>query len=946
MPTPIDNLKAQLIALDAIYENNYRSEAAISALEKTLQSFNITLNDWNQLLSYIESEGSIVKGMYQLYPTLLDATDYAKLCLDAAIRVAEIANEDPTDSKYSVGVHIYDTKTKQMYVVVEGLANNEFQLDDAFIDLGTSTSGTLTDSQFEIVKNKNAIIHIVDSGIDYFLRRIMYVSGPNFYRFECFTLISPTTDEIRFKTIHIDVEDRTHTYSGNIEITTQYKNSKVDALLSEKLNKVSTSGTNRLYGVDLSGNQTMYQVATANYPDSVAKRDSNGNIDIAYTPTADYHATSRRYVLEQIANAIAGVYKPQGTKTVAQINALTITSAYNGYVYNVSDAGELVNEDETTLKVNAGDNVVLIWNNGDYYWDSMSSFIDLTPYLTISAFNTAMENYDTKAEVNTKIATAKQELANKYDIYDFNISTSYPEGISAITTAQAEDLFAKKPQFIRLNISVSNVSRNRVLCSLITVTSGSLIYGIIDESAPTSSTPLKFFDGSILFSGLTGESPKINITAKVVVASADVNGDYIPVRNSAGQLLVPETPTQNGHATSKKYVDEQNQLVREVAEGKCQSFGVDYLDDIAELKYYIGHGEPVYDINGEDISEDIENGDYDNVYIYNSYFRSTDANIGLNTSSNWYIILRAKNRDEYLFLVKVRDLNLKSGDVFFVVNDNCPDRYYLSYKLYAFETKIDLNDYYTKIQSDARYVKQETLGNAYDNTQMYAVGDLVIYNNKLYKCITAITQPEDFDSAKWVEVSITEAFGILSKANTWSGENTFSSGIITGTIEMPATLTIKRSGNNIYQFQSGALLFFGNDIGSTARPAKDLYLSGNIKKGTNSVSVAQLSGVCGSYATNTTTQLEYSYINIIDISADTTFTLATAPANTYPEYKAKITNSHLTDDIDITFPSGTTIKTNDDSLVITNNVLTLPAGTTIEVNLQDGNMIAINWSAI
>lgn len=44
----------------------------------------------------------------------------------------------------------------------------------------------------------------------------------------------------------------------------------------------------------------------------------------------------------------------------------------------------------------------------------------------------------------------------------------------------------------------------------------------------------------------------------------------------------------------------------------------------------------------------------------------------------------------------------------------------------------------------------------YNNTQTYVVGDYVIYSKKLYKCITAIDAPEEFDSEKWLEVQLAE----------------------------------------------------------------------------------------------------------------------------------------------------------------------------------------------
>ena len=37
----------------------------------------------------------------------------------------------------------------------------------------------------------------------------------------------------------------------------------------------------------------------------------------------------------------------------------------------------------------------------------------------------------------------------------------------------------------------------------------------------------------------------------------------------------------------------------------------------------------------------------------------------------------------------------------------------------------------------------------YDPTKTYAVGDYVIYTDLLYKCITTISEPEEFNPEKW-----------------------------------------------------------------------------------------------------------------------------------------------------------------------------------------------------
>lgn len=46
------------------------------------------------------------------------------------------------------------------------------------------------------------------------------------------------------------------------------------------------------------------------------------------------------------------------------------------------------------------------------------------------------------------------------------------------------------------------------------------------------------------------------------------------------------------------------------------------------------------------------------------------------------------------------------------------------------------------------------VGDAYDSTSTYAVDDVVIYNNTLYKCTTAVTVAEDFDDTKWTSTTL------------------------------------------------------------------------------------------------------------------------------------------------------------------------------------------------
>lgn len=67
----------------------------------------------------------------------------------------------------------------------------------------------------------------------------------------------------------------------------------------------------------------------------------------------------------------------------------------------------------------------------------------------------------------------------------------------------------------------------------------------------------------------------------------------------------------------------------------------------------------------------------------------------------------------------------------------------------------------------------ESITDAYDNTATYDVDDFCIYENTLYKCNTAISTPEDFDSTKWTQTTIMAEAGSISgtKHNMTAGSN-------------------------------------------------------------------------------------------------------------------------------------------------------------------------------
>lgn len=60
-----------------------------------------------------------------------------------------------------------------------------------------------------------------------------------------------------------------------------------------------------------------------------------------------------------------------------------------------------------------------------------------------------------------------------------------------------------------------------------------------------------------------------------------------------------------------------------------------------------------------------------------------------------------------------------------------------------------------QMQANIEEATDGRMGDEYLNTSTYNIGDYCIYDNLLYRCITSITEPEEFDSNKWQKTTIT-----------------------------------------------------------------------------------------------------------------------------------------------------------------------------------------------
>ena len=67
---------------------------------------------------------------------------------------------------------------------------------------------------------------------------------------------------------------------------------------------------------------------------------------------------------------------------------------------------------------------------------------------------------------------------------------------------------------------------------------------------------------------------------------------------------------------------------------------------------------------------------------------------------------------------------------------------------------MDKIDQHMRNNADGVNFAKGISSDAYDNSKSYAVGDYCIYDNKLYRCITAIESAEEFNIAKWKQTTV------------------------------------------------------------------------------------------------------------------------------------------------------------------------------------------------
>ena len=235
---------------------------------------------------------------------------------------------------------------------------------------------------------------------------------------------------------------------------------------------------------------------------------------------------------EKIAAAVSSTYKPSGSVEFA---SLPTPSADNlGNVYNVTDAftaGATFIASEQGQKYPADTNVAVVEVEGQYYFDALSGFVDLTGYLTTAK---AAETYATIAQLGNKVdkvtgsslvqdtlITKLTNLLNIQSVADGQLEVS-PEGqLSILSIAQSQvagltAALADKVDVVAGKGLSTNDFTNELLQKLNGIEAGAEVNAI--ESINLNSVPLEI-------SGKAVNIPIATVGALgVVQSSAAENG--------------------------------------------------------------------------------------------------------------------------------------------------------------------------------------------------------------------------------------------------------------------------------------------------------------------------------------------------------------------------------------------------------------------------------------
>ena len=658
------------------------------------------------------------------------------------------------------------------------------EINNNVIDL-TGMSGTLTSEQQELISKPNAYIRKDFNSLYY------KMSVDTFLHI---SLVEYTDYVTLFTgTIVIDTSSNPYTWTQTNKSTNIYKKEKVDSLVSGLETKINASGHSLSATID---NQT--------YIMTISLKDKNNNVistqqvdlplESIVTSATYYDEYSyggvdyEKVIVIVLATTPVPTIVPVGALVEGLITEETLDTTLESYVKDV---------EITSIKTVAEVLEEIGGNNHIFSFDLMGiKYLGL--FVEGQGTDTDLELWSPSG--TSKVASIDTTQLFRNEMSNAVVESSYFPIVSLsnpITTLSDEQM-----TILGQNNSVISYG-------------GRLYYKSNDAGGSIEFVCPDIDDTSVVAFGSHAQS-KYEITVNKSTKGTNVititnyyydktqtdtllgnkqntlvSGQNIKTINNESLLGSGNINIEGGSAEwgsiggdISDQTDLQTELtnIREVAEGKCKAYTLRYQatapqnDNEAGRYYYVNE-------NNEMVSfqslQDFETY-IDGLSLLNSSFNSQNSSIAIfqgSTLGGYLILNELDNADYRLRVIKSSDFvgMVNTGDIIYVIETNVPDRWiskqassYVA-ACYILETsKVDLTNYATKTEVNAKS-DLTNVAPTYDNTLTYTIGEVVSYNGKIYRCTTAITQAEDWDSTHWTETSVASDFVNLTGTQTISG---------------------------------------------------------------------------------------------------------------------------------------------------------------------------------
>jgi len=193
---------------------------------------------------------------------------------------------------------------------------------------------------------------------------------------------------------------RKSTQFRNLELQIEFKNSDDDVVWQTLIVELELNDTikadeeiSERYPTELEQLETKVE----GYDDRIENLEQNALVKSDIVDNLESNESDKvlsakqgKALNDKINNVISNVYTPQGSISVASLNALDTTQLENGWVYDMLDSGVIT---LGNIPVNEGDNVAWIISNGVGHWDILSGFVDLSNYTTKNNPETITANW-------------------------------------------------------------------------------------------------------------------------------------------------------------------------------------------------------------------------------------------------------------------------------------------------------------------------------------------------------------------------------------------------------------------------------------------------------------------------------------------------------------------------------------------------------------------------